>query len=293
MTGVPVGIDVSRHQGQIDWRAVKSAGVVLAVAKATEGTRSVDVEFTANRVGMRVAGIKYRGFYHFADMFQDPIDQAQHLLRTVGPLQRGEFIVLDIESKTLGSKAANQLWVRSFLANAAKAVGDRRRVWVYTGPSYWQSGFDFDPGHPLWIAHYTAAPRPWIPTKFTEAIVWQYSSSETVPGIGGRVDANRILAPSLDPFTGTTAVAPVPKPDVIPAPSPYPGKPFGWGAVGGHVRTVQRALRVPVTGVYDRATRNAVFRYQGTHPWALAQDRVKPGAVGSHTYSSILTRYPR
>src|SRR6186997_1493905 len=45
------GIDVSHHNGTIDWDQVKDAGIKFAFAKATEGTTFVDDEFFANRAG--------------------------------------------------------------------------------------------------------------------------------------------------------------------------------------------------------------------------------------------------
>ncbi len=46
------GIDVSHHQGAIDWQAVASAGIDFAYAKATEGSQFVDGQFASNWSGM-------------------------------------------------------------------------------------------------------------------------------------------------------------------------------------------------------------------------------------------------
>ena len=82
-----------------------------------------------------------------------------------------------------------------------------------------------------------------------------------------------------------------------PPPAPYPGRPIGWPSPrscssGPPVATIQRALRVPVTSLFNLATRNAVARWTLTHPGAALKDRVGLGAVGPALYASILTRYP-
>ena len=58
------GIDVSRHQGNIDWRAVAQAGTRFAYIKATDGGDYLDPNFRSNWEQARAAGIP-RGAYHF------------------------------------------------------------------------------------------------------------------------------------------------------------------------------------------------------------------------------------
>ena len=58
------GIDVSRYQGDIDWRRVKRAGTEFAWIKATEGGDYVDPKFMENWNQARAAGVP-RGAYHF------------------------------------------------------------------------------------------------------------------------------------------------------------------------------------------------------------------------------------
>src|SRR3954453_10276082 len=57
------GIDVSHHQGQIDWSAVKASGIQFAYIKATEGTEFTDATFAENWRNSNTAGI-VRGAYH-------------------------------------------------------------------------------------------------------------------------------------------------------------------------------------------------------------------------------------
>src|SRR4051794_5467055 len=58
------GIDISHHQGAIDWARLPGQGVDFAYIKASEGGDHRDPAFAANWAGARKAGIR-RGAYHF------------------------------------------------------------------------------------------------------------------------------------------------------------------------------------------------------------------------------------
>jgi GH25 family lysozyme M1 (1,4-beta-N-acetylmuramidase) len=88
-------IDVSHHNGAIDWPAVADAGIVLAFVKATQGGGFVDPLFAANRSAATRAGVLVVP-YHFVDR-DDPADQAAHFCDVAG-LAAGGAAMLDWES---------------------------------------------------------------------------------------------------------------------------------------------------------------------------------------------------
>jgi GH25 family lysozyme M1 (1,4-beta-N-acetylmuramidase) len=88
-------IDVSHHNGAIDWPAVAAAGIVLTFVKATQGTGYVDPAFERNRAGAAKAGVLVVP-YHFLDA-ADPDDQADHFL-DVTALADGQPAMIDWES---------------------------------------------------------------------------------------------------------------------------------------------------------------------------------------------------
>jgi lysozyme len=88
-------IDVSHHNGAIEWPAVAGAGIVLAFIKATQGARFVDPTFERNRSAAVQAGVLTVP-YHFLDTC-DPDDQAEHFLDATG-LAAGEPAMIDWES---------------------------------------------------------------------------------------------------------------------------------------------------------------------------------------------------
>lgn len=62
--GERYGVDVSNHQGVIEWERVSADGISFAYIKATEGGDHVDAQFYANWRAAATAGLD-RGAYHF------------------------------------------------------------------------------------------------------------------------------------------------------------------------------------------------------------------------------------
>ncbi len=88
-------IDVSHHNGAIDWPAVAGAGIALAFIKATQGVGFVDPTFERNRNAAMAAGILAVP-YHFLDT-ADPNEQAGHFL-DVTDLATAQPAMLDWET---------------------------------------------------------------------------------------------------------------------------------------------------------------------------------------------------
>lgn len=88
-------IDVSHHNGAIDWPSVAAAGILLAFVKATQGEHFVDPAFAGNRAAAAAAGILVVP-YHFLDG-ADPDRQAAHFLAASG-LAAGDAAMIDWES---------------------------------------------------------------------------------------------------------------------------------------------------------------------------------------------------
>lgn len=90
------GIDVSHHQGDIDWQRVAADDVAFAIIKATEGGDHIDDAFATNLSEARAAGLVV-GAYHFFTFCRPGADQAKNFLAVV---PRGEPMlppVVDIE----------------------------------------------------------------------------------------------------------------------------------------------------------------------------------------------------
>ena len=88
-------IDISHHNGAIDWPAVAAAGIALVFIKATQGSLYIDPRFADNRRDAAAAGLLVVP-YHFLDT-SDPEDQAAHFLDATG-LAAGQPAMIDWES---------------------------------------------------------------------------------------------------------------------------------------------------------------------------------------------------
>jgi GH25 family lysozyme M1 (1,4-beta-N-acetylmuramidase) len=191
------GIDVSHHQGRIDWAKVADKGARFVYAKATEGVHYVDDTFKDNYSGARKNGILI-GAYHFArpdksngrtqaDYF---LDRAQYRNdgRTLPPM-------LDIEwPYKMGGKyvAPSPCWGRSkgdlvrFVRDFTKRVHERTgsKTMIYTNPNWWNpcTGSNGDFGdHYLFVSSYTEKVRG-LPAGWQRWTLWQYANHGDLPG---------------------------------------------------------------------------------------------------------------
>lgn len=190
-------IDVSEHQGPIDWPAVP----VPAIVKATEGRTFTDRLFATNDHGAADAG-RLLGVYHFLTSTSPGADQAAHFLATVG--QRAPLVyVLDWETDitgTLPSESTAQAFVDHFRRFASQLT-----LVVYGNAP--RRPFATANGLPFWCAWYPPEGQyerveSWLRDAGDWA--WQWSSSGTVPGIAVRVDVNTFLAtPTMEGQTMT------------------------------------------------------------------------------------------
>src|SRR5262249_2296079 len=134
------GIDVSHYQGNVDWTAVRNAGITFAIAKATEGTTFTDGFINQNIAGMKRAGI-VPGAYQFAHPGSDATAQADHFTNVVRNANGGNFsgllqLVLDLEVTDSRTPAQVWAWTQTFVARV-KAVTGRPCI-IYTGFYFWR-----------------------------------------------------------------------------------------------------------------------------------------------------------
>ena len=199
------GIDVSYHQGAIDWPRVAGAGKRFAYVRASAGTLTADSAYAANRAGARAAGLTI-GSYHFANPDTAPNDAANEAawFLSHATVASGDLLpVLDLEVSNGLDAAALTTWARTWLAEVEARTGVRPIV--YTTPTFWttaMAGSDWFArnGYRLWVAHWTKASQPTVPAGNWAGqgwTFWQHSSTGSVPGIAGSVDLDRFAGATL------------------------------------------------------------------------------------------------
>jgi lysozyme len=182
-----LGIDVSAHQGPINWGKVAQSGVRFAFIRGMEGM-SVDREFAANWAGAKAAGL-LRGVYVYFRARHDGGEQARALLQVLSG-DTGELPpALDIETFDEQSPSTLVAHMRDWLSVVGSAVG--RKPIVYSGSFWhWNVSSPIFSEHPLWTPDYTESGCPGVPKGWAGWKFWQYTSSGSVPGISSRVDMN-------------------------------------------------------------------------------------------------------
>jgi lysozyme len=195
--GVTVkGMDVSYYETSVDWVAAHAAGIDFAIIRATDGTQYIDPKFPEYWAGAKAAGV-IRAAYQFFRPAEDPIAQADLLLQKMGPPEVGDLPpVIDVEVNGGLAPAQVEAAVRAWVSHVQTAIG--RPPIIYAGLYSWHdltNNADITTS-PLWVAQYTTAPCPDIPSPWTRWLMWQDSSTGSVAGIPG-------MTLDLDLFNGT------------------------------------------------------------------------------------------
>ena len=186
---VTKGIDISHHNGVVDFAQVKAAGFAFVFAKCSEYVE--DSMFEHNRKEAKAQGLLF-GAYHFWHPIKSIQKQVDLFLKYANP-QPGDLLpVLDWEVTdsvaSIADRQAGLLWLDA----VRSAIGGKNPI-IYGAPYFLQAlGLDQKTfaKYPLWIAHYGVSaplvPPPWVNWSF-----WQNSENGSVPGIsGGGVDVD-------------------------------------------------------------------------------------------------------
>lgn len=181
------GLDVSHHQGAIDWQGVRASGRSFAFIKASEGADFRDTRFAENWQRAREAGI-FTGAYHFFTFCSPGEAQADNFLAAAPPGEHALPPSIDIEftgnCTSWDSVQSIQRELRAFVQRVEAESG--RKPLLYTTEDVAR---ELIPpalyAHPFWIRSLWGEPdteRSWL--------FWQHSATGEVPGIRGAVDLN-------------------------------------------------------------------------------------------------------
>lgn len=187
------GLDVSHHQGEINWSKVKEHGIVYVYLKATQNTHFKDPKFSKNRIEA-TANCVHNGAYHFYVSGENPTVQAENFITTVDSLVRGDLPpVLDLEE--LGIQQGVN--VDTYQQNVLIWLGIVEKKWgvkpiIYTDTFFankYLNNKEFAE-YPFWIAQYTKNEKPTIPNTWSGKTwtFWQRSDRKKINGIKSKVD---------------------------------------------------------------------------------------------------------
>lgn len=185
------GMDVSYYEPTIDWARARASGIEFAFIRVSDGLQFLDPKFASHWAGAKAAGV-VRGAYQFFRPAQDPIAQADLLLERMGPLAVGDLPpVIDVEVDGGLGPDAVAASVHAWVDHVTAALG--RAPIIYAGLYSWHdlTGNADLTASPLWVAQWTSAQCPDIPTPWPSWMFWQYSATAHVDGIDGEtLDVN-------------------------------------------------------------------------------------------------------
>ena len=203
------GVDVSEHQLDIDWKQVAASGVDYAYIRVgwrgyTEGGLFEDAYFERNIQGALDAGL-HVGVYMFSQAVtvQEAIEEADFVLERIGKYNVTLPVVFDWEKIEAAEARSHGLTVelRTDCARAfcetVKSAGFVPCVYFNRNLGYY--GYDLTrlTDYEFWFS----LPESGFPNFYYACDMWQYSFTETVPGIAEPTDMNLwfIAKPKVSP----------------------------------------------------------------------------------------------
>ena len=194
--GLPVstksrGIDVSTHNGSVDFKRVYKAGYRYVVCKTSEGGDWKDPTWKKARVqAVRDSGLKL-GVYHYLrpKAGRTGADEAKFFIKQAKVMGWGKpgdlRPVIDFEETALNNSRTVE-----YLAQAVreiKALTGKSPI-IYTGGPFWDEHTNSSKdamGCPLWLAAYVKKPEQYLPAAWKKAgwSIWQFTATGGVDGV--------------------------------------------------------------------------------------------------------------
>lgn len=207
-----IGVDVSDHQGWIDWNAVAADGIDFAMVRLgnrgyTEGALAADAYFDYNLDGAQAAGLD-AGVYFFSQATtpEEAREEARFVLDQLGGRTLQLPVAFDHEPVANAAGRANGITGSDLIAcmevfcETIEAAGydtmvygnrsDMARFSPLDGTAQAATALDDAiGGRPVWFAEYGVS----TPTAPFDFAIWQYANNGDVAGIDTAVDLNILL----------------------------------------------------------------------------------------------------
>lgn len=299
------GIDVSNHNGSINFYKVKEDGIQCVYIKATEGTTYKDSYLEEHYEGARSSGLNI-GFYHFLVGSSSPETQAENFYEKISNKENNLKPCLDIERNDFDVMDYALRFIKRF-----EELCDFK-LCIYASPYFINDNLDNRLNeYPLWVAHYGVD----VPMSNN---VWgrdyaghQYTEAGSISGIKGNVDLNNFndeilinstiqeyISCDMDTYeeniysklqqelneqgfrdrNGNKLII-----DGIPGALTLSACPLvQQGAMGDITKWIQLRIDVNADGIFGQETKNAVMNFQSNN--GLIAD----GIVGENTWRKLL-----
>lgn len=180
------GIDVSNHNGRIDFAEVRDNNYQFVIIKASEGVTHRDKAFARNYRDARKAGLVV-GAYHYFNKERNGAEQAENLLSVVKNCQLDLPLAIDVENDDKDDNVSHKV-VMQRLKDMVNHLEQRgHRVMIYTnGQGYRQFYQGHLEGCDLWLCSFKDPDR----ISIRRHCLQQFSHAGRVNGVDGDVDLN-------------------------------------------------------------------------------------------------------
>ena len=191
------GIDVSAHQGDIDWKQVADFGVSFAMIRAGfrgyESGKLVNDEACQKNIEGALANNINVGTYFFSQAInaEELNEEIDVLLEAMAPYNITGPVAIDIEKTDNSAGRGNQLSAEERTALAIlfceriKEAGYKPMIYGNLYSLFIMMHYEEICEYPIWYAYYNDA--LYFPYRLD---IWQYSCTAKIPGIKGDVDVN-------------------------------------------------------------------------------------------------------
>ena len=196
-TGTLKGIDVSYHNGKIDWKKVKKAGISFAMIRLGYGTSKggvIDSKLAYNYKNAKKNGIKVGLYlYSYADNTKEALKEAKFtykMLQTYGELDYP--ISFDFENTYRNKKKykkSNTKIITTYCDYLEKKGYDTS-VYSYMDFLKKSTNYKTISKYGVWIARWTYNTKNFSDGNIPNVQMWQYSDKGKISGINSRVDLN-------------------------------------------------------------------------------------------------------
>ena len=192
------GIDVSSHQGTIDWKRVAGDNIDFAMLRVVSGELSNmqrDTTFKDNYDGARDAGIKVGAYkYCYATSRTQARKEAEAVIKALNGRELDYPIVLDVEDKDaiMSGSISNERRTEIIRAFKKEIEDAGYKFALYANLNHLNTKLEDDllEDTDIWIARYRDLDRGHGYDGEGNVVMWQYSSTGSVKGISGNVDLN-------------------------------------------------------------------------------------------------------
>lgn len=201
------GIDVSEHNGTIDWSKVRADGIDYAIIRVgAHGTTNdaivVDDSFSRNLVAAKEAGLGVGAyFYSQATTEDEAVTEAKFVLEQLNGAQLSYPVIFDFEpvegDRAFGLTTQQRTSIAQAFCSTIEDAGYTAAIYCSSSDLTNMYNLDKLAQYGFWMAQYSS--KPTTSVAFT---MWQYTNQGTVNGISGSVDINIDLTPALQAAEG-------------------------------------------------------------------------------------------